>query len=76
MKGKPDCLQQVAELYFLCAELDVEVEVVWFPRDTPWQQAADALSKYTDGSQWLLNQAVYDSLWDEPCLRALSLIHI
>ena len=36
----------------------------------PWQQTADALSKYTDGSQWLLNQAVYDSHWDEPCLHS------
>jgi len=62
----------VAELYFLCAELDTEVAVVWFSRDTPWQQEADALSKYTDRSQWLLNhwQTVYDSLWDKPYLCA------
>ncbi|KXZ45875.1 hypothetical protein GPECTOR_49g459 [Gonium pectorale] len=59
MKGTAACLRVVADIYRASAVTDTEVITVWAPRTEPNQRAADALSKYVDGSQWLLNPAVY-----------------
>ncbi|KXZ40999.1 hypothetical protein GPECTOR_1018g286 [Gonium pectorale] len=72
MKGKGPCLLRVDELYRLCAAYDLEVQLVWFPSTAPLQQVADALSKYEDGSQWVLKQEVWLDLWAEPCLNGRS----
>ena len=69
MKGKGMCLQRVDELYQLCAGSDLEVQPVWHPRSEKWQQLADGLSKFEDGSQWCLDGKVYRRLWEEDCLR-------
>lgn len=53
MKGKSDCFRRVVELYFMCAELDTEVEpplVVWFPRDSPGsRKPTPSVNTRTDG---------------------------
>ncbi|KXZ41821.1 hypothetical protein GPECTOR_272g706 [Gonium pectorale] len=69
MKGTPPCLVAVDELLCWCAERDVELEVVWYPRESELQQAADRLSKDPSLSQWQLNGRVFDALWGEPALK-------
>ncbi|EFJ44811.1 hypothetical protein VOLCADRAFT_118635 [Volvox carteri f. nagariensis] len=69
MKGQGPCLQRVDELYMKCAEWDLEVQLVWHPRSEQQQQYADTLSKFEDSSQWCLDDAVFASLWAEPCLQ-------
>ncbi|GIL93327.1 hypothetical protein Vretimale_19753 [Volvox reticuliferus] len=68
MKGAAPCLRAVDELLCWCAERDLELEVVWYPRESNFQEAADALSKHPDLTQWQLRAEVFDSLWMEPCL--------
>ena len=45
MGGNARLFPVVLRIWRLCLELDVELEVVWFPREAPNQQVADALSK-------------------------------
>ena len=66
MKGAGECLTLVAEIYRQCAAWDVEVEVAWYPRTVFNQRQADALSKFEDASQWLLNPRVYQDLLQRP----------
>ena len=61
-------LLAVDRLLTWCAERDVELEVVWYPRESALQQAADDYSKHASLSQWQLNDRVFRSLWGEPCL--------
>ncbi len=68
MKGTPPCLRAVDDLLLWCAARDVELEVVWYPRESAMQQQADALSKEASLTQWQLRGEVFASLWEEPCL--------
>ncbi len=68
MRGTPPCLRAVAWVYRLCAQYNMEVEMVWAPRSILAQQQAVALSKYEDTSHWVLNPEVYDSICMAPCL--------
>nr|AAM94957.1 reverse transcriptase [Volvox carteri f. nagariensis] len=72
MKGNAACLPIVAEIHRLCADTDTDISVVWYPRSREQQQQADALSKYEDGSQWMLNPTVYAKLWEHPCVHGRS----
>ncbi|KXZ42533.1 hypothetical protein GPECTOR_138g664 [Gonium pectorale] len=45
MKGTPSCLVAVDQLLAWCAERDLELEVIWYPRESALQQEADRLSK-------------------------------
>ncbi|GLC46806.1 hypothetical protein PLESTM_001928300 [Pleodorina starrii] len=72
MKGANECLLAVADVYRRCAESDTEIEVVWRPRTDVQQRYADALSKYTDPTQWLLRAEVYDWLLCRPELQGRS----
>ena len=68
MKGAPPCLLAVDAFLMWCAERDCELETVWYPRETPAQQAADLLSKHPSLRQWALHQTIYEGLWAEPGL--------
>ncbi|GIL68331.1 hypothetical protein Vafri_21527 [Volvox africanus] len=61
-------MMAVDELLCWCAERDLELEVVWYPRESDFQEAADALSKHPDLTQWQLRAEVFNSLWIEQCL--------
>ena len=68
MKGAPPCLLAMDAFLMWCAERDCELETVWYPRETPAQQAADLLSKHPSLRQWALHQTIYEGLWAEPGL--------
>jgi len=52
----------VRQLWELCKQYDIELEVVWHPRDTPLQQLADDLSKQPDSSQIALSEPAFSIL--------------
>lgn len=59
MGGCADLFPIVRELWLLASKHDIEIDVVWYPRNLPLQQLADILSKIEDRSQWQLDQRVY-----------------
>ena len=69
MKGNPSTFPVVKELRLLCAQWDIEVEVVWKPREDDHQQIADFWSKVQDNSEWSLHPEVYDKVIQHPILR-------
>lgn len=60
----------VKEILLFCAREDVQLEVVWRPRDHPEQQHADDLSKEIDEEDWGLHQEVYEALSIHPVLQS------
>jgi len=50
----------VRDIWNLAAEHDVQLTLTWHPRETANQAQADAWSKYTDSSQVMLQQDVFD----------------
>jgi len=59
MAGNPSVHPVVLAIWKLCKANRIDLEVVWYPRSTPLQQLADAMSKVVDNSQWLLNGVVF-----------------
>ena len=62
MKGNATTFPVVRQLRLLCAENDIELDVVWRPREEEHQRVADMWSKLVDNSEWVLKQSVYDML--------------
>ena len=52
----------------MCAEHDIEIDVVWRPREDEHQQIADYWSKVKDDSAWELNPKAYAILISQPVL--------
>ena len=69
MKGNDNTFPVVKHLLLLCAEADVELEVVWKPRKDEHQRIADHWSKVQDGSDYQLNHQVYLNLIADPILN-------
>ena len=59
MAGNQAVHPVVLAIWKLCKANRIDLEVVWYPRSTPLQQLADAMSKVVDNSQWLLNGVVF-----------------
>jgi len=59
MKGNPATFPVVKRLRLLCAEHDIELDIVWRPREDEHQRIADHWSKVEDDSAWVLNPAAY-----------------
>ena len=55
MKGNASTSPVVKELRLLCACKDVELDVVWRPRENEPQRIADLWPKMEDNSEWVLN---------------------
>ena len=72
MKGNAATFPVVREFRLLCAEFDIEIEVVWRPREDEHQQLADFWSKVQDNSEWSLHSAVYQSLIQHPILHGVK----
>ena len=68
-KGNESTFPVVKQLRMLCAEWDVELDVVWKPKENARQKVADFWSKVVDNSEWVLHQQVYDMLIVNPVLQ-------
>ena len=62
MKGNATTFPVVRQLRLLCAKKDIELDVVWRPREEEHQRVADMWSKVVDNSEWILKQSVYETL--------------
>lgn len=69
MKGNASTFPVVKELRLSCAQWDIEVEVVWKPREADPQQIADFWSKVKDNSEWSLHPEVYEKVIQHPILQ-------
>ena len=69
MKGNTSTFPVVKELRLLCASWDIEVDVVWRPREDDHQQMADFWSKVQDNSEWSLHPEVYEQVLVHPVLQ-------
>ena len=68
MKGNDTTFPVVKQLLLLCAQHDVELEVIWKPRSDAHQVVADHWSKVEDSSDFKLNDLVYQGLITDPLL--------
>ena len=57
----------------MCAKHDMELDIVWRPREDEHQRIADHWSKVQDDAAWALNQAAYDMLIAQKVLEASCL---
>ena len=69
MKGNVATFPIVKELRLICSQHDVELEVVWRPREDANQQIADYWSKVEDNSAWVLHPLAYGMLISHPVLQ-------
>ena len=50
----------IVRIFLWAREFEVSLQVVWIPRDR--NAAADAVSKWTDGDDWMVNPRVFAAL--------------
>ena len=56
MKGNVHCFPVVLAIWDLCMQHDIELQVLWLPREHTVMQLADLHSKATDESSWALHR--------------------
>ena len=71
MKGNEATFPVVKEVRLMCAREDIELDVVWMPREDSNQQVADHWSKVEDNSAWVLHPRAYEQLLTHPVLQGL-----
>ena len=69
LKGNSSTFPTVRRLRLLCAANDIELDVVWKPREEVHQKVADLWSKVVDNSEWCLKQSVYDMVTSHSVLQ-------
>lgn len=55
----------------MCARHDIELDIVWRPREDEHQRIADHWSKVQDDAAWALQQAAYDMLIAQKVLEGI-----
>ena len=68
MKGNPNTFPVVKKVRMMCWERDIDLEVVWRPREHHEQQEADDLTKLEDNNDWSLHPEVMAGLLAHPSL--------
>ena len=69
MKDNAATFPVVKDVRLVCAEHDIEIDVVWRPREDPNQQIADVRSMMVDNSAWTLHNKAYEYMLGCPNLE-------
>jgi len=78
MRGNLEMVAAIRPTMQLAAELNVDIKVIWQPRETPTMQRADALSRVEDAADFALAPTLTSSLtnqWGTPTGDAFAGIH-